>query len=544
MTAAGADTARDGIWARGPAPGASVLPGLRQFARSFAPRAGTLALLIILAATLLRLHDAGTDAFWKNELFSMVWIRQPVTWLLSEGMRVETNPPLHFLMLKGWTALFGTSEFAARLPSVLASVVAVALTIRLGGELFGTRVALLGGVLLAVTPVQIVFAHEARVYALVSVFALLAMLGANRLLRAAETAPGEAPRSAVILFALGAAGLMHSHATGVFVVAALGLVTLLALLDSPHPGPAVRRLILAGLAAGLTATPVLVAMALQTGSDNIGWMPKLGIDTPILLNRFLLIGPMVRDDLGEAASQAELLAEMALGTATALVLIVLAFRQIRAPRPRALLLLFPLLFVLLLAGVSLLRPVLIPRVALWASAPICLCAAAILTGRLAWWVRGGAGLLLGCCIAVGMWNNVLAPAQHKPDWRALLAAFPGTATDGPVLVAGPHAGPLGIAFYSDAPVMRPLFHWMADATRPATTAERQERAVSGAPILDTASLAILVAAGRDVVLFLDDDDEGLIKGLLARQTWFTGAQRMVLPGLVAFTLPGRSSNGE
>ena len=375
--------------------------------------------------------------------------------------------------------------------------------------------------------------NEPRAYALLPVFALLAMLGANRLLRAAEAAPGLPPISAQLLFAVGCAGLMHSHATGVFAVTALGLATLVGLAGAAAPRPALLRLIGAGAFAVLLAAPVLLAMAAQSGSANIGWMPKFGLDTPVIVNRYLLVGPMVRTDLGEECSRVELLSEMALGTVTALTLILMSLREIRAGRSRALLVVYPLLFVTLLALVSLARPVLIPRVALWVSVPICLAAAMVLTGRLAWWLRAAAGMLLAACIAVGLWNNVAAPAQHKPDWRALLAAQPqGIA--GPVLVAGPHAGPLGIAFYADGPIMRKLHHWTPDPTLPVTTADRLERTTSGATPVDTAAIGDLIAAGQRVVLYLDDDDEILIGRHLEAQPWFAAARRGALPGLLLF----------
>ncbi len=491
-------------------------------------------LFIIGLGALLRLHGIGADGFWKNELFSLTWIRQPVTWLLGEGMRTETNPPLHYLLLKGWTALFGTSEVAARLPSAIASLAAVAVALRLGQAIERGPAALLGGLFLAITPVQIVFSHEARAYALLPLFAGLAMLGAHRLLRAAA-APGTPPATAALWFGLGCAGLLHTHATGAFAVAALGLACLIALIGTPNPGPVLRRLILAGLAAGLAAAPVLLALARQSGSDNIAWMPKFGLDTPIIFSRYLLIGPMVRSDFGETAANGQLLAEMGLGAVTALTLIVMSGRALRDTAARAVLLIFPLLFILLVAGMSLSRPILSPRIILWISVPICLCAARILASDLPRVARIIAGTLYAACLAVGLWNNVIDPAQHKPDWRALLAAFPVTIEAGPILVAGPHAAPLGITFYSEAPVRRPLRHWIANPALPVTVADRLERDVSGATTIDTDGLAALVASGRGVVLYLDDDDEVLIGRLLAPAPWFAAARRSLLPGLTVFT---------
>jgi 4-amino-4-deoxy-L-arabinose transferase-like glycosyltransferase len=491
------------------------------------------ALLILGLAAALRLHDIGTDGFWKNELFSITWIRQPVAWLLDEGMRTETNPPLHYLLLKGWTGVFGTSEAAARMPSALATLAAVGLALRLGRDIEAGPAWLLGGLFLAITPVQIVFSHEARAYALLPLFAALAMLGAYRLLRAARGV-GTPPVSAALWFGLGCAGLLHTHATGAFAVAALGLATLIGLAGSPNPGPALRRVVLAGLAAGVAAAPVLLALARQSGSDNIAWMPKFGIDTPILLSRYLLIGPLVRTTYGEAAANAQLLAEMGLAAVTAVSLILLAGRALRDGPARAVLLTFPLLFVLLLAVVSLARPILIPRVGLWLSVPICLCVGRILASDLPRFARVWGGGLFACCLAVGLWNNVIDPARHKPDWRALLAAHPVDTVEGPIMVAGPHAATLGLTLYSATPIRRPLRHWVANPAIPTTLADRLEREISGATTIDTDALAALIAGGRGVVLYLDDDDELLIARYLAPTAWFATARRSQLPGLLVF----------
>ncbi len=504
--------------------------------------------MLVLLAAVLRLHGAGDDAFWKNELFSIAWSAQPLGFLLGEGLFTETNPPLYFVILKAWTALFGTTllgggEFTARAPSVLISIACIPLIAKLGHELLSRKAGLIAAGVLAVTPVQVYFAHEARAYALLPLFALVALLGAARLLR--PRLLGQSRPTAVpwLLYAGGCIGLVHSHATGVFAVASLGMIMLLAFAAGPTPVRDIRRLVAANFAIAVLCLPVLIAMLVQSGSANIGWMPGPGLDTPVILNRFLLIGPMVRSDLGVDGSRTELLTEMGLASVTALTLILLTARAVPGPgKPaRALLLYLPLLFVAILIAVSLARPVLIPRVTIWLSVPICLAVAAILTGRLVWPARAFAGVLMGCCLAIGLWNNVLAPAQHKPDWRALLAAHPtGIAdapvliADAPVLIAGPHAGPLGIAHYTDGPIRRRLLHWTTTPERPATTADLLERRVSGATAIATADLAALIAGGTPVVLYLDDDDEVLIDVHLAHEPWFAAGRRTTHPGLLVF----------
>jgi hypothetical protein len=526
--------AREGAVAPSPA-----LPGReRSMWLLTSPGAATAA--IVLLAAVVRLHGIAADGFWKNELFSVVWIRHPVGWLVSTGMLEETNPPFYYLLLKAWTAVAGNSEFAARLPSALATIVAVWLTIRLGVELGRPRAGLLGGLLLALTPVQVHFAHEVRAYALLPMFVLIAMMGSARLLRAAEQG-GAVPRSAGLLFCLGSAALMHSHGIGTFIVAALGLVTLVALQDCPAPAAARRHLILSGLAAGLLAAPVVLALALQVESPNIQWMEKPTLATPIILSRYLLIGPMVRSSFGEPAAHYEVLAEMGLGTVTAVTLIGLSLRRVRDLPARALLVLFPLLFIVTVAVISFARPLLNPRVVIWISPLICLAVAELLTGPRGWG-RTVAAVLFGACLAVGLWNNVIDPAQHNPDYRGLIRHFPA-GPGAPVLVAGPHSGPLGIAFYGGDPPGRVLRHWVADPTMPTTLSDRVERGVSGATAIDTAGLGALIASGRGVVLYLDYDDQLYIDKVLDKQPWFAKAKLMELPALKVFIWPGTQPPG-
>jgi len=483
---------------------------------------------IVLLAAVLRLHDAGAEGFWKNELFSVVWSRQPVSFLISEGLRVETNPPLYYVMLKAWTLLAGESEFAARLPSVIAATLAVPLTYLLGRELLGVRAGLWGAGLLAVTPLQIYFAHEVRAYALLPAFALLAMLGVARMLAAAQEGR-TLPVSGMALYAGGCTGLVHTHAIGMFAVATLFMLTLTTLRTAPRA--TVLRFLGATAVVAALSLPIATSMAVQSHSANIGWMPAFGYDTLLILNRYLLIGPLVRGDLGIEGSRAELMGEMVLASFTALTLIWLGGRRLTDQRARLLLLEVPVAFILLLSAVSIMRPVLIPRVALWLSPLICLVVAALIAERP---VRRLAGAAFALCVALGLWNNVAVPAQHKPDWRALIAAYPPGVADGPVLVAGPHAGPLGIGFHAAGAIKAELRHWVPDPARPATTADQLERRVSGAQPIETADIARRIAGGRPVVLFLDDDDEILIGQALAAETWFAGARRQVLPGLTVF----------
>src|SRR5258708_4262483 len=124
------------------------------------PTTATFVLLgvLTLAAAALRLIHIDMDALWQNELFSIYGIQPSYTFLVPQGLVTETNPPLHFALLKAWTGLFGTSAVSVRSLSVVASVACVPVTYMLGRELGSASVGLLGAALMAASPIQIYFA--------------------------------------------------------------------------------------------------------------------------------------------------------------------------------------------------------------------------------------------------------------------------------------------------------------------------------------------------------------------------------------------------
>ena len=140
-----------------------------------------------LLAWALRLSWLGRKALWIDEADSLYFAVQPLRTVLL-GL-CDPHPPGYYLLLKGVVQL-GRSEFWLRLPSVIAATLAVPLLFRVGwwvalqlGAKRSLRVATLSAWLLAVAPLHVWYAQEARMYALVTTLGLLAMLFALRLAR-------------------------------------------------------------------------------------------------------------------------------------------------------------------------------------------------------------------------------------------------------------------------------------------------------------------------------------------------------------------------
>lgn len=122
-----------------------------------------LALAVLVLASFLRLYRLGHQSLWADEMSSLVTAVKPVPQLLYD-ISNEIHPPLYHLMLKVWISVFGTSEAGIRSLSVLFGIVLVGLTYLLGRRIFGGQVGLLAAFLAAIAPFQVYYSQEARMY--------------------------------------------------------------------------------------------------------------------------------------------------------------------------------------------------------------------------------------------------------------------------------------------------------------------------------------------------------------------------------------------
>ena len=125
-----------------------------------------IALVIVGAGLVLRVIGLGHREFWHDEFCSLRYARAPEGTI--RALRAGGNPPLYFLSLRGWMALFGASERAVRALSVLFSVASIgALGLWLRSLGLARRTVLWPMALASVTPLHLFYAREARGYSLV-----------------------------------------------------------------------------------------------------------------------------------------------------------------------------------------------------------------------------------------------------------------------------------------------------------------------------------------------------------------------------------------
>jgi Dolichyl-phosphate-mannose-protein mannosyltransferase len=140
---------------------------------------------LCLVAAVLRM--ATSRGLWVDEAISVRQAQLPLGTMLADVRDSDVHPPLHHSMLWATVRLFGTSEFAARLPSLIAGVALVPVMTWTGRLLYDRRTGWVAAVLAAIAPFAVWYSQEARMYSLFMLLAALAIGAQVRTLRHGET---------------------------------------------------------------------------------------------------------------------------------------------------------------------------------------------------------------------------------------------------------------------------------------------------------------------------------------------------------------------
>ena len=222
--------------------------------------------LLGLAAGLLAGVTAGP--LWLDEALTVEIATLPLN-ELQGALRVDGSPPVYYLLLHGWTAVFGTGTVVVRLLTVAMVPAALWLCWRLGHRLGGTGGGRGAVVVLAALPWTTRFGSETRMYTLVVV---LVLAGALALLAIRS---GRA-RGPVVALALLTVLLLLTHYWSLFLLAAVGLWHLPgALRRRPEP----LRVVLALTAGGLLFLPWLPTFVFQALHTGAPWASPPGVVT-------------------------------------------------------------------------------------------------------------------------------------------------------------------------------------------------------------------------------------------------------------------------
>lgn len=239
-------------------PPSTVAAGTVAGERGPAPVLGP-ALLVGLFAAAISLIAAAVPSAWFDEIATLEAARLPLGDLFAFLQHKDAVHGAFYVVMHGWTALFGDTEFALRMFSVLANALTAAGLVVLCARLGARRLGVIAGVIFAVLPRTTAMGIEGRSGALAAMLATAGML-------ALVSAATRGHRWRWGLYAL-----VTALGTAVFLYGILILAAHLGYLLAAHRDR--RTLTRWSVAAALSAVSALPLVWLGLGQkDQIAWL--------------------------------------------------------------------------------------------------------------------------------------------------------------------------------------------------------------------------------------------------------------------------------
>ena len=123
---------------------------------------------IILIGFLLRVLRIGNQSLWNDEVTTFLQTNShsiKEVYLTVLGDEGHIGPLYHILNFL-FTSIFGYEEWALRFPSAVYNSISVIFVYLIAKGLFETRIGLFSSFIYAISPIQIYYAQEARMYSL------------------------------------------------------------------------------------------------------------------------------------------------------------------------------------------------------------------------------------------------------------------------------------------------------------------------------------------------------------------------------------------
>lgn len=120
---------------------------------------------ILLVAFALRAYRLGVASLWYDETVSVILAQKDLL-ALTRHTAGDIHPPLYYYLLHFWGRAAGWSEFSVAFVSLFFGVLLVALAYRVAREFFDVRVARLAALFVALSPYNLWYSQEVRMYTL------------------------------------------------------------------------------------------------------------------------------------------------------------------------------------------------------------------------------------------------------------------------------------------------------------------------------------------------------------------------------------------
>jgi uncharacterized membrane protein/O-antigen/teichoic acid export membrane protein len=163
--------------------------------------------LVVLCTVATVVRIAHTRGLWVDEAISVRQAQLPFGEMIADLRTSDVHPPLHHAVLWVTVRIFGTSELAVRLPSIVAGVALVPALLWTGRVVYDRRTGWLAAGFATLAPFLVWYSQEARMYTMFMLFATIAVGAQVQAIRRGH-------RSDWLLYALSTAALLWTQYFG------------------------------------------------------------------------------------------------------------------------------------------------------------------------------------------------------------------------------------------------------------------------------------------------------------------------------------------
>ena len=178
--------------------------------------------LVIALGIVVRFPTLNQQSFWYDEAATWRIVAHGLGHVFATVPQTESTPPLYYVLLWGWSRVFGIGEVGLRSFSAVCSTLTIPVVWLIGRRLVSDRAGLIAALLTAVNPLLFWYAQEARAYSLLLLFSAVALLAFVGVLQAPT-------RGRVLVWSLASALALATHYYAAVMIVAEGAYLAIAL---------------------------------------------------------------------------------------------------------------------------------------------------------------------------------------------------------------------------------------------------------------------------------------------------------------------------
>jgi 4-amino-4-deoxy-L-arabinose transferase-like glycosyltransferase len=190
----------------------------------------------------LRFYRLGEQSLWADEGNSAALAARSL-FRIAQDAAADIHPPLYYWLLHLWCHLFGNSEVALRSLSAIVGVGLVYIIYLTGRRLQSEQMGLVAALIAAINPLQIYYAQEARMYALLGWWSGLALYTLTVYILHEGDGHRRPTVGVAALLVITLAGGLYTHYLFPAIIGAVNALYLLWLWDSRRRGDVLERMV-------------------------------------------------------------------------------------------------------------------------------------------------------------------------------------------------------------------------------------------------------------------------------------------------------------